>query len=124
MALGCPDINLAIVDVRDVARAHINAGLREEAHGRNIISSWNCNLLDIGKILREEIGGMLFPRFHAPKAFLWLIAPLLDFTRDYVSSNVGHKAYFDNSKSLQTQLVDYRSHRETIVDYYNQLYRN
>ncbi|AYF43850.1 diaminohydroxyphosphoribosylaminopyrimidine deaminase [Halobacteriovorax sp. BALOs_7] len=123
MALGCPDINLAVVDVRDVAKAHINAATNFHIDGRNIISAANCNLLDIGRILRNEVGGLLFPRFHLPKFLLWLIAPFVDFTREYVKKNVGHQIYFDNSKSLKLDLVNYRPINETIKEYYYQLYR-
>ncbi len=122
MMLGCPDINLAIVDVRDVARAHINAGFDSSMSGRNIVSAENCNLLDIGKTLRKKVGGLLFPRLHLPKPALWLFAPLANFTREYVSKNVGHQLKIDNSKSLETGLIKYRSYEETITDYYYHLY--
>lgn len=122
MALGCPNINLAIVDVRDAARAHINAGFNLHANGRYIISAWNCNLLDIGKVLRKEVGGLVFPRFHLPKVILKAFAPLAGFTREYVTKNVGHKVYFDNSRSLNAEIAFYRSPIDTIVDYYKQLY--
>ena len=122
MALGCPDLNFGTVDVRDVAMAHINAGLNPHANGRYIISSTNINMLAIGQILRDEIGGMLFPRFHSPNFLMWLLAPALGVTREYVKKNLSQQIYFDNSRSQKENIVTYRALKETVVDFYNFLY--
>ena len=56
LRMGVPDINLAMVDVRDTAKAHILAAFKEKAKGRFIISENSYKLLDIGKYLRRKFG--------------------------------------------------------------------
>ena len=49
-----------VVDVQDVAEAHIRAAFNPQAHGRYIICSETLSLLEMGKILREAFG----PKFR------------------------------------------------------------
>ncbi|VDL68710.1 unnamed protein product [Nippostrongylus brasiliensis] len=53
-----PELNLACVDVRDVAKAHVEAMRRPESDGQRILitsqpSFW---FRDIARILRKEFG--------------------------------------------------------------------
>ncbi len=97
---GVPELWNSMVDVRDVASAHIKAGYTPEASGRHIIVSEEATLLDIANILLKHFGDDYpFPKRQALKFVFWLIAPLFGFTRKYVSKNVGIKIKFDNSYS-------------------------
>ena len=53
LATGAPDLALGMVDVRDVARAHILAGFTPIAHGRYITNARTITMLEIGRILRS-----------------------------------------------------------------------
>jgi nucleoside-diphosphate-sugar epimerase len=119
---GVPDLWNGIVDVRDVAAAHIKAGFRSEASGRHILVSKEATLLDIAKILRKHFGDDYpFPRREAPKILFWLIAPMFDRTRRYVSKNVGIRIKFDNLYSKTDLNMSYMPIEQTIKDHFQQI---
>ena len=119
---GVPDLWTCIVDVRDVATAHIKAGFTSGASGRHIVVSKEAKLLDIANILRKNFGDDYpFPRRQAPKFLFWLIAPIFDRTRKYVSKNVGIRIKFDNSYSKKDLNMSYIPIEQTIQEHFQQI---
>ena len=119
---GVPEIWNGMVDVRDVATAHIRAGFTPEASGRHIIVSEEAKLLDLTNILRKYFGDAYpFPRRQAPKFIFWLIAPRLGYTRKYVSRNVGYQIKFDNSYSKADLRMSYIPVEQTVRDHFQQI---
>ena len=119
---GVPELWNGIVDVRDVASAHIKAGFTPKASGRHIIVSGEANLFDLANILRKHFGDAYpFPRRQAPKFLFWLIAPFLGYTRKYVSRNVGHPIKFDNSYSKADLGMSYIPVEQTVKDHFQQI---
>ena len=119
---GVPDLRIGMVDVRDVALAHIRAGLTPEAEGRHIIVSQSASLMDIADILKKQYG-KTYPLPHrvAPKWFFWLVAPLYGRTRKYVARNIGFPMALDNTKSRRALKLDYQPFKQTILDHFQQL---
>jgi nucleoside-diphosphate-sugar epimerase len=69
--IGVPPMWNGIVDVRDVADAHIAAGFKPQANGRYIISGGSLSLYEMGQALREKFGSKYpFPPMVVPK---WLL---------------------------------------------------
>jgi dihydroflavonol-4-reductase len=119
---GVPEMWYPIVDVRDVASAHIKAGFTPEASGRHIIASGEAKLLDVANILRKHFGDVYpFPRRQVPKFLFWLIAPKLGFTRKYVSRNVGHQIKIDNSYSKVDLGMSYIPIERTVKEHFQQI---
>ena len=119
---GVPELWTGIVDVRDVASAHIKAGYTPEASGRHIIASGEATLFDLAEILREHFGeGYPFPRRQVPKFLFWLIAPTLGFTRKYVSRNVGIRIEFDTSHGRADLGMSYIPIEQTMKEHFQQL---
>lgn len=119
---GVPKLWTGIVDVRDVATAHIKAGFTPKASGRHIIVSEEATLLDIADILRKHFGNNYpFPRREAPKFLFWLIAPIYGRTRKYVSRNVGTRIKFDNSYSKTDLNISYIPIEQTIKEHFQQI---
>jgi nucleoside-diphosphate-sugar epimerase len=119
---GVPQLWMPIVDIRDVATAHIRAGFTSEATGRHIIMNKEATLLDIANILRGNFGdGFPFPRREAPKFLFWLIAPMYDLTRKYVSRNVGIRIKLDNSYSKTDLNMSYTPIEQTIIEHFQQV---
>ena len=117
-----PNLQMGLVDVRDVAMAHIKAGYTATAKGRHITSAGNPTMLDLGKMLRKRFGSKgLFPVMEAPKAMIWLIAPLAGMTRKYISLNVGYPVKFDASKSRKELGLNYRTMEDTLADHFEQM---
>jgi len=119
---GVPELWSGIVDVRDVATAHIKGGFTPQASGRHILVNKELTLLDIAKNLRKYFGDSYpFPRREAPKFLFWLIAPMYDRTRDYVSKNVGIPIKFDNSYSKSDLDMSYIPIEQTIKEHFQQI---
>lgn len=53
---GAPDFHVGMVDVRDVAEAHLRAGFVPEAKGRHIVYAEALSMGDLAEILRAEFG--------------------------------------------------------------------
>lgn len=119
---GVPELWNGIVDVRDVAAAHIRAGYNPEAKGRHILVSGEATLLDISRILRASFGDAYpFPRRQAPKALFWLIAPRYGYSRRFVSRNVGILVRFDTSYAAKDLGISFISVDRTVKEHFNQI---
>ncbi|WP_141432680.1 NAD-dependent epimerase/dehydratase family protein [Bacillus sp. 03113] len=119
---GVPNLSFGIVDVRDVAKAQLLAAFTETASGRYIISNKEATLLDMAKIIENNFPGQFpLPKREVPKPLMWLIAPMLGLTRQYVSKNVGHNLKLLNNKSKKELGMIYRSIESTLIDQKNQL---
>ena len=122
MAVGAPALKLGVVDVREVARAHIAAGYTPEAHGRYLVNAQILSMLDIGTILRRNFGAQLsFPHRELPKVLIKLGAPVAGLTRKFVERNVGWPLAFDNSRVRTELSIQFRSAEETTIEHYQQM---
>lgn len=120
--IGVPPLNFAIVDVRDVAMAHIRAGFIAGASGRHILYSGTMGLMGITKTLKKKWKGKYpFPWMIAPKFIIWLAAPIFGLTREFVSKNVGYNIVFDNSYTLKDLDMEFRPVEETVTDHFQQM---
>jgi len=120
--MGVPELWMGIVDIRDVAKAHIKAGYIPEASGRHITVSGEATLLDLANILRKHFGDDYpFPRREAPKILFWLIAPMYDLTRKYVSKNIGIQIKLNNSYSKKDLSMSYIPIEQTIKEHFQQI---
>jgi nucleoside-diphosphate-sugar epimerase len=119
---GAPDLCYGVVDVRDVAQAHILAGFTPAASGRHLLCNQSMSVLEIAQAIRAEYADRFpLPKRKVPKPLLQLIAPMVGLTRKYVKNNVGYRPVFDNSRSLEKLHVFYRPIRETLLDQTAQL---
>lgn len=122
---GVPKIGLGVVDVRDVAQAHVAAGFIPTAKGRHILTGHNIFMGDIGKSLRKKY----YPdypippdTFPIPKIILWLIGPYAaGLSRNYIDKNVNVAINLDGSKATRELGIQYRSLDETCIDMFEQL---
>jgi nucleoside-diphosphate-sugar epimerase len=124
LRIGLPDIGVGIVDVREVAEAHLQAGLRENAAGRYIVSGHNSSFLEMAQSLLPKYGSKYpLPKRSVPKWLLMLIGPLVNktMTRKYVRNNYGFPWKADNSKSRNELGIAYRPLVETMNDGFQML---
>ncbi len=124
LKMGGPKIGFGIVDVRDLALAHFNAGFFPEAEGRNIISGYNTWFMEMGKTLLPKYGKKYpIPKKEMPKFLIMLFGPILNkaMTHKFISRNVGYPFTADNSKSIRSLKVAYRPLEETMNDTFQQL---
>jgi len=121
-AAGAPALELGVVDVRDVARAHIVAGFTPDAHGRYITNAETTSMLEIGRTLSKAFGPRLsFPRRELPKLLIKLSAPVAGQSRKFVEQNVGWPLAFDNTRATKELGLEFRPAEETIVEHFQQM---
>jgi nucleoside-diphosphate-sugar epimerase len=115
---GAAKLTFGLVDVRDVARAHILACEQPDASGRHIVVSDHQTMLGMSRIIRRVApthAGKL-PRFNAPKFLMYAIAPFLGFSWQFVRDNVGIPVRYDNQYSQQDLGLIYRDIDSTFHD--------
>jgi dihydroflavonol-4-reductase len=122
MKTGVPDFSIGVVDVRDVARAHVTAAFNAGACGRYIVSAENTDFFTLAGYLREKFGKTYpIPGKIVPKFLVWLLAPAAGFKRKMIRLNVGYPWKVDNSKSIRELGIDYRPARDSMVDFFQQM---
>ena len=107
---GVPKLWLGLVDVRDVASAHVKAAILPQAHSRYIVVANSFTLLEIARLMRIGEFGIKnkLPKGEVPKALMWLIGPLTGMQRRYISRNVNHPIRFNNKRSQIELGLQYR----------------
>lgn len=124
MKMGVADYGIGLVDVRDVAQAHISAGFSDNAQGRYITSGYNSSFPEIAQILRQQFGTAYpFPTQTLPKGFVWVVAPFVDknVTRKVVSRNIGLPFVADNRKGIRELGLSYRPLDISLQEMFQQL---
>jgi len=118
MASGMPDLRLGVIDVRDLAEAHLRAGFHPEAQGRHVLVGTNASVPMMVEALKPRWAGRLkLPKRVAPKWLLWLVGPFAGLSRPFVSKNIGLPWEADTTKSREQLGVSYRPLAETMNDF-------
>jgi nucleoside-diphosphate-sugar epimerase len=120
---GVPGLWLGVVDVRDVAAAHVQAATVPAANGRYTVVAQSLSLLEIGNLLRVGNFGIenKMPKREVSKALFWLIAPFVGMQRRYVARNVNHPIYFNNDRCKRELGIRYRQPTDTFHDHVRQI---
>ncbi len=122
MKSGAPDLEIGVVDVRDLAEAHYQAAVRAEAKGRHIVSAKNSSMIELARMLHNKFGtAYAFPQKTLPKWLVWLLAPTVGLKRKMVKQNFGYPWKADHSKSKQALGLSYRPVEESITDFFRQM---
>lgn len=121
-ATGVPNFHFSFVDVRDVARAHINAGITKEASGRHILVADVKSPIELVNILKDKYHTKYkLPKNTLPNFMLYLVGPFMGFSWKYLKLNLGIPFNFDNEYSKTDLGIEYRSLRQTFTDHVEQL---
>ena len=119
---GAPDLEFAVVDVRDVAEAHLRAALSPDASGRHILVSESLPLIRIAEILREHYGEAYpFPRRTVSNSAALMLAPTRGIPQAVARRNLGYPLRFDNGRSRTALGMVYRPASESVADHFRQL---
>lgn len=122
MKHGAPRMGTGIVDVRDVAQAHVAAAFKPEARGRHIVCGHQTDLLTAVQTLAPRFGARHpIPKRALPKWLVWLIGPAVGLERRFVARNVDVPWRADNSKGIRELGLGYRPLRETMEDMFAQV---
>lgn len=115
---GCINMLVALVDVRDVARAHIQAATIPEAAGKRfMVNGGELLVPEIATVLRQEFGSMGYtiPKLVMPKWFVWLLT-WFDADLATIYPLIDKEWHLDNLRSRDILQLDYTSVEQTIVE--------
>jgi len=119
---GVPDLSFGVVDVRDVAEAHVQAAVSPKAEGRHIVSGPVLSMPEINGIIQKQFPGRFaLPSKTLPKALLYLFGPFQGFTWRYIRTNIGRNFTLHTAKSRENLSMRYRPPEETLRDQVNRL---
>jgi nucleoside-diphosphate-sugar epimerase len=124
---GVPDLHFAMVDVRDVAKAHILALESETAEGRHICVNGPMSMLDLANTLQDEVGDKFnkIPKKTLPKWLTYLVGPFMaGFSWSFLRNNLGIPVYFDNSKIKKSLGIEFTSIDKSLKDHADQLQKD
>ena len=110
-----PKLHQGIVDVRDLATAHIEAMRRDEAAGeRIIICSESLWFKDIGAILQKAYPDRSMPRGELPT---WLVRFMSRFKPELklISPNLGVLRNYKNQKAKKLLGLRFRPAKEAVL---------
>lgn len=114
---GCPDVGWAVVDVRDVAAAHVAAMTAPGAAGqRFIVAIEHASMLDIARILKDRFGerGFRVPTRKIPGWLLKLVATW-DRTARLAVQELGKRQDLSTRKAREVLGFSPRSLEEMVV---------
>ncbi|GGH69349.1 NAD-dependent epimerase/dehydratase family protein [Phaeocystidibacter marisrubri] len=124
--IGAPEFYFGIVDVRDVAEAHIHAVEREHTPGRYIAVNEVLSMLQISEITQRVTESIDYP-LPSNKLSAWMLylfGPLRGISWKFITRNYGKPFAFDTSKAKSELGVWFRSTDETFRDMVLQLERD
>ena len=124
MRFGAPKMGIGLVDVRDVADAHIQAAFNDKAQGRYICSAHNTDFFEMTQALREKYDkNYPIAKSPMPKWILSLVGPLINkaMTRKFIRNNINVEWKADNSKIKNELGIRFRPLRETMEDAFQAL---
>ncbi|OJJ15350.1 diaminohydroxyphosphoribosylaminopyrimidine deaminase [marine bacterium AO1-C] len=119
---GVPKVDFGVVDVRNIADAHIEAAFRAQAEGRHIMVGAHSSLKGIAQKIEEAFPKKYkLPKSTINKLMSYLVGPMFGLSWKYVSRNVGKPLKFDNSKSLNNLGIEYIPFKQTVQEHVAQL---
>ena len=110
-----PPLSFGVVDVRDIAKAHVEAMIRPEANGeRYIMAADTLWFDDVGKILREAYPDRKIPKSVMP---VWLARIVAMFNPALKASahRLGRINYYNNAKARDQLGIDFISPKEMVL---------
>ena len=116
-----PKLTFGIVDVRDVAAAHVAAMEKPEAAGeRFIVGDRVLSFTDIGDVLRAAYPDRKLPKGELPSWFVRMLT-LVNPTLKQIVPELGKHRGFTNEKSKSVLGIDYISAKDAILASTNSL---
>ena len=112
-----PQLHFGLVDVRDVAIAHVEAALRTTLTGRYIICADSWWMQEMAKVAKELYPERTIRTGKLPNLLLRVVA-LFDsrLSGQMLKNLLGRESLYDNQRSKDALGIEYRPVRESIKD--------
>jgi nucleoside-diphosphate-sugar epimerase len=114
---GCPRFFLNLVDVRDVATAHVRALEQPEARGRYLLHAEGLWMQEMARLVRPHFPALPIRTRRLPDLALYAAA-LFDkrLTWRWLRRNLGEVTRVDATRSKKELGLEYRPIEQTLVD--------
>ena len=115
---GIPRIQFGVVDVREIATAHIRCIERDEAQGKRfMLTGESLWLIKIGEIISERYSPMGFP-VQTKESNYWLVKFFALFKKEAATivKYWGRNIKLDNSRSKEVLGIEYRPVKDSLYD--------
>ena len=111
-------IQINIVDVRDVAEAHVRALPIGQNAGRYLTVSGDMQFSEISRVLREEYPNLKTPRFTVPYLIALVFGPLFDkrITLSWARQHLRRKLYWDATPAERELGMSWKPARNSVLD--------
>jgi dihydroflavonol-4-reductase len=115
---GIPRLGFGMVDVRDVATAHIKAFESEKSNGqRYLLIGKSLWMEDLAKILAAEFKPLGYKvKTGTVGKFLINVVSIFDKKARSIKQVVGKETKFDNTKSVKELGIEYRDVSKCLVE--------
>lgn len=121
---GVPAGMHAIVDVRDVAQAHLLAASSVHSNMRFIAAPHHTDFRTIAWIIKNAYPQLPLSENTIPSWAMLLFGPFTGFSPRFIFRNTGHPLKFDNSRIRELLGMQFRPLEETLKDHIKQLIDN
>jgi nucleoside-diphosphate-sugar epimerase len=118
---GVPKGMHAVVDVRDVAIAHLRAAFSPDSGYRFIAAPHHTTFLEMAAIVKKRYPRLPVPTHCVPTWFFLLVGPLLGYPARFIRRNIGYEIWFDNTLIKDKLKMTFRPLEETLLDQVGQL---
>ncbi|WOR14865.1 NAD-dependent epimerase/dehydratase family protein [Hyphomonas sp. FCG-A18] len=110
-----PKLTFGIVDVRDVAKAHVEAMERPAAAGeRFLVGNEVLSFSEIGDILREAFPDRKLPKGELPNWLVRMMVPL-NPTLKQILPELGKRRAYTNAKAREQLGIDFIPAKDAII---------
>jgi len=118
---GVPKGMHAVVDVRDVAKAHLLAAFSPISGMRFIAAPHHTTFVEMAAILKRNFPGLPVPSKAIPTWLFLLVGPLLGFPARFILRNIGYDLRLDNTRIREVLGMKFRPLEETLTDQVRQI---
>jgi nucleoside-diphosphate-sugar epimerase len=127
MKMGVPKMGIGLVDVRDVAEVHYQAGYTPNAAGRYITSAHNTHFVEMALALQNKYANDYpIPKKALPKWLLMIVGPIVNkmFSRKFIKNNINVEWKANNSKIKKELGISFLQLQKTMEDSFQALIDN
>lgn len=112
-----PNLAFGVVDVRDVAAAHVNALEVEAPAPRYLLTSESWTIPRIARYMRQVQPRSKAPRFRMPDPLMYVVAAFdKRVSRSFLKRNLGKQRILTNKRAREDLGVVFRPVEETLRD--------
>jgi dihydroflavonol-4-reductase len=114
---GCPNLFFSFVDVRDVARAHVEALANPAIEGRVLMPGHSISMPALSQMIKRLVNDSKAPKQVIPDWAMYLSAPFVRrLSLRYLRRHLGVEYRFDDARARAYFPWCYRGLEETVVD--------